>query len=71
MATKTRRHEENAAERLSFIERRVLPYAQDTLNVTAGVCGSGTVACRLWHELNHLVQEVNKLMPNKTQEVGR
>jgi len=32
--------------------------AKETLEKTKGGCGSGTIACRLWHELNKLVREV-------------
>lgn len=37
--------------------------ARETLTQTEGGCGSGTVACRLWHELYGLVREIEKANP--------
>lgn len=35
--------------------------ARETMRCTKGGCGSGTIACRLWNELNRLVNKITSL----------
>jgi len=52
---------EELVKRMHMIRAYVIPAAEDTIKVTAGVTGSGTVACRLRNELICVVREVKFL----------
>ncbi len=40
--------------------KQQIVYAKETLGATKGCVGSGTVACRLWHELDSLCREIKE-----------
>ncbi len=40
--------------------KRQIAYAKMSLEATKGCTGSGTVACRLWHELDSLCRVIKK-----------
>ena len=44
------------------IDKTKLQLVKETLEDTKGVTGSGTVACRLWHELKGLIGYVEREM---------
>ena len=42
--------------------------AKDDLKSTEGVCGSGTIACRLWGTLNALIECIEDTHNNRMCE---